>query len=67
VASAKASSSCVVLVRRRKDLTPEILSRSVTPEGACQNGFTTEDTESTEGGFAGTARPRLFRRGLSGV
>jgi hypothetical protein len=49
VASARASSSAVVLVRRRKDLTPLILSRSVTPDGACQKGLTTEDTENTKG------------------
>ena len=56
VDAARASSSAVVFVRRRKDFTPEILSRSVTPEGACQNGFTTEDTESTEGSLQGRAR-----------
>ena len=56
VESARASSSAFDFVRRRKDFTPEILSSSVTPRRACQKG-----------GFAGTARPRLFRRRVSKV
>jgi hypothetical protein len=50
VEAARASSSAVVFVRRRKDLTPEIFCASVTPGVACQKvGLTTENTEDTEG------------------